>query len=515
MKKLYSFVLIFALIIVLAVPVNAAEGNGSGWIELLEYTSVLDDGDNWFTVDGSTGSVTIPMHVTKRLRKIDMLLYNPTGQRPSAASVTSGSSTMTLSVLQLGSNLCRVVGYVPNAWYSSITVNFSKSSSAAATYEVLSCKVSPLGVQEFVCDSKVYFLNSVYNISEHIVLDPGTYDHGASTEQFRVTINDWMKYDSISVWGSADGMTIDSIRASLSTSALPISVNYFQYNDAGGWTEHVFETDPSHDYALESGASMSTPFYGKYLFNIFIDLAGVDRALTDPIHLYLTGHYDTAYGATFNCQYVNGQVFIADTTEVSWWQQIKSFFSSQFTSLGSKVSTGFTNVGTWISNQTNTLKTQLVNIYDQIVSGFNIVIDLITEQTRNLVYYLERIWYEIEEDFEKYFGVKDQPALDDLSQNSESISQGTSDIHDFEQSQQDTLNTGFASIQSAVTFTNFATALVFVQRYANMTINGISQYTIVFTLPLFLGLFFYLCSRIPGVTRWKSRPPKSNGGGSP
>ena len=108
-----------------------------------------------------------------------------------------------------------------------------------------------------------------------------------------------------------------------------------------------------------------------------------------------------------------------------------------------------------------------------------------------------------------------QESIDDLDQGSASISQGTSDIGSFEQSQQSVLDNNFATIQNAVTFTNFAAALVFVQRYANMTFDGISKYAIIFTLPLFLGLFFYLCSRIPGITRWKTPPPRSKGGGSP
>lgn len=110
---------------------------------------------------------------------------------------------------------------------------------------------------------------------------------------------------------------------------------------------------------------------------------------------------------------------------------------------------------------------------------------------------------------------KGQESLDDLQQSSSSISQGASDIHAFEQSQQAVLDSGMTTIQNAVSYTSFMAALVFVQKYANMTFDGISQYAIVFTLPLFLGLFFFLCSRIPGITRWKPRPPKSEGGDSP
>lgn len=114
------------------------------------------------------------------------------------------------------------------------------------------------------------------------------------------------------------------------------------------------------------------------------------------------------------------------------------------------------------------------------------------------------------------FGAGDgQDALNDLGESADSISQGAADIHDFEQSQQAVLNSGFSTIQSAVSFTSFSAALLFVQKYANLTVSGISKYMVVFTLPLFLGLFFYLCSRVPGITRWKPRPPQKKGGKSP
>lgn len=126
-------------------------------------------------------------------------------------------------------------------------------------------------------------------------------------------------------------------------------------------------------------------------------------------------------------------------------------------------------------------------------------------------------WFERGKAFfnDLFGGDQSSGALDDLGSNSDSIFQSASDIQDFEQSQQAVLDNNFAAIQNAITFTNFAAALVFVQKYANMTFNGISKYAIVLTLPLFLGLFFYLCSRIPGVTRWKSPPPRSKGGGDP
>lgn len=393
MRKYIALCLALLLLVAsgvgVAVPVSAA--NDSGWIELLEYSSVLDNGENWFTIKGTSGSVTIPIQGERRLRKIDMLLWNPTGQRPTSASVTASGSTTTLNVLQIGGNMCRVVGYLPYTWYESVTVDFKKSTTTSQTYEVLSCKVTSLGVQDFVCDASVFVDGKTYSISQTISFVGETLAEDVShLKQIRIDVKDWQKYDSLTIWGSAEQLSIDSIRASVFTSGLPMEINYFQCNDAGEYSGHYFIDDGT-------GQSYSVPFYGKYLFCVFIDLSGVDRTLAEPLYLYLTGRRNSICDPTFTCQYVNGHVFTADTSGVSWWARFESFMSTSFTNLRSAISTGFSNVGTWISKQTATLKTELVGIWQEIEDGFAGLPSL----------------------FERYFG-QDVPEANDFAQEAES-----------------------------------------------------------------------------------------------
>lgn len=329
MKRLILFTVVVALISVLAVPVYAS--NDSGWIELLEYSSVQDDGDNDFIVNGTSGSVTIPILGEKKLRRVDMLILTPSGHRFTSASVTAGGSTTNLDVLAVGGFLTRVVGYIPNTSYKQLTVNFKKSSTSPQTYEVLSCKVTPIGVQEFVVTATVYFNGATYSTGRNIDIAGTTPDNHISTMyQMRIDVKDWQKYDSLSVWGSIDAGSIDSVRASVSTTALSMNVNYFQANDSGGWTDIVMDVNPSTGGIDNTGAQLETPFYGKYLYALEIDLTNVDRTLTDPLYIYITGHYDDMFGATFNCQYVNGSVVTADTSDVTWWNRFTSFMTGLF-----------------------------------------------------------------------------------------------------------------------------------------------------------------------------------------
>lgn len=455
MKRCLSLFLVVGLIVALAVPVSADESNPGGWIELLEYSSVQTNGENLFQINGSSGSFTVPLPVEKRLCKIDMLIWHQHAERINSASVSKGSTTNALSIVHIGNGLSRVFGSIPNAYYESITVNLTHSTSTTVIFELLSCKVTPILSTDTRATAEIWIDGDPSNIMKA----PGDYlveGGGADLTlpvQVPILVSDWQKYDTVTVYGSLSGIGLNSVRASIGTKGIPYEMTYTNTNPTGTgetFTEYVNITyyDSSDRYYGTINGTHDTNFsyLGKVLYTITVDLSGVDRSSKDPLIIYFTGVTYDLYSHAFNCQEISGSIVTPDTSGVSWWTRFTSFMTDLF--------------------------------------GSN----------------------------------ESSDSLDDLGSSSDSISQNTSQIHDFEQSQQAVLDNNFAQIQGAITFTNFAAALVFVQKYTNMTFNGISKYAIIFTLPLFLGLFFYLCSRIPGITRWKTPPPrspspKSKGGG--
>lgn len=83
-------------------------------------------------------------------------------------------------------------------------------------------------------------------------------------------------------------------------------------------------------------------------------------------------------------------------------------------------------------------------------------------------------------------------------------------IDDFNRSQQESIDSGLESVFDSLnldSWQSFITPLSFIQHYIDKVFDGLGIYSIVYTLPLFLGLFFYMCSRIPGSTR-VMRPSK-------
>ena len=247
---------------------------------------------------------------------------------------------------------------------------------------------------------------------------------------------------------------------------------------------YVFEIHPT-DWTLYDYVDILVSTQSATIDSVVVEHNGraIPFTTTDHGTSYAGGTFTSDYdGATFGDSYMMLHI---DLTTI----QHSSSITPKI------LITGFYNNGIWAS------------------IGWDSAIGYVRDAERGGVLH----WFNQAKEFlTGLFGVGEgQDSLNDLGESSDSISQSASDIHNFEQSQQAVLDNNFAAIQNTITFTNFAAALVFVQKYANLTVSGISKYMVVFTLPLFLGLFFFLCSRVPGITRWKPRPPQKKGGNSP
>lgn len=337
MKRILSFVLGAALVIVLAVPVQAAETDGA-WVELLETATVNDSGNNLFTLAATSGTFRIKTPQYMRLTKVDMLISHPSGATPTAVSVWYNGSYYGLTVAKIDAYTTRVYGAnIPDTLYADVYFQFTKSGTASVTYQILSCRVTSLYSQEYQADADVYIreTDTTYGVNYNSVV-PAADESGVTDGQVRVTVYDWRKYDSLTIWGSAVDFPISSIRATLGTLGLPITVSYMEGTEAGGYiTWDSIETGAVDDYGIyqhdgTGWADLETRPAGKWLYCITIDLSGADRTLGYPIYIYFTGIYEMIWGYTFNCQYVNGSISVADTTQVTWWNRFTKFMDGLF-----------------------------------------------------------------------------------------------------------------------------------------------------------------------------------------
>lgn len=83
-------------------------------------------------------------------------------------------------------------------------------------------------------------------------------------------------------------------------------------------------------------------------------------------------------------------------------------------------------------------------------------------------------------------------------------------MDEFEEQQFSEIQNGTSQLQTDIAdgVNSFVPALAFIGKYTTAIGNGIKDYIIVFMLPIYLGIFFFVCNRVSGVTHvslWKRR----------
>lgn len=103
------------------------------------------------------------------------------------------------------------------------------------------------------------------------------------------------------------------------------------------------------------------------------------------------------------------------------------------------------------------------------------------------------------------------PASDESEQARQELDNASQAMEEFEGNSFSSISSSSNSAGSDVSkgVARFDKSLAFVQRYTTFISEGIEDYLIVFTLPIFIGIFLYVCSRAPGITRaFRDRRPK-------
>lgn len=335
--KRFALALAITAIIAVLSPVTAqAAENPGGWIELLEYTSVQSNGENWFTLNGQTGGFTVPLYGEKRLCKIDMLIWHQYAERITAASVAAGNSTQNLTILHVGDGLSRVYGAIPNAYYEFLNVSLSHSSTSRVTFELLSCKVTPVQTTDMSASGTIWPDD---NASSPITAPGSFLTEGDGTDltlpwQTPILIHDWQKFDTVTVYGSLSGIGLNSVRCSIGAKGMPYEITYTSTNPTGTgvtYRESVsithYDTSDTYYGNITGTHDTNTAYLGKVLFTITVDLSGIDRTVTQPLVVYFTGVTYDLHAHAFNCQNLSGSIITPDTSGVTWWTRFTAFFT--------------------------------------------------------------------------------------------------------------------------------------------------------------------------------------------
>lgn len=100
----------------------------------------------------------------------------------------------------------------------------------------------------------------------------------------------------------------------------------------------------------------------------------------------------------------------------------------------------------------------------------------------------------------------------DLTDSGASITDNMTIVEEFENQHKDTIDSGLSGITSDIDYSGLVPALSFLTGYLNIAWSGLGGLALIFTVPMFLGVFFYLCSRTPGssIIRDSFKPKNNN-----
>ena len=345
----------------LPVTATATEDDGA-WIELLETATVNDSGSNLLASSGVSTSFRIKTPQYMRCTKVDIVLTHPSGYSPSALFVSYSGTLYQLTKVAIDATTTRFYGAnIPDNLYADLVFRLERNNTTTVYYQVVTCKVSSMVTESVKANGT---LKRSYNDANPLTL-PNNFsvagDGSTGTYQYLlvpVTITDWRKFDTVTLFGSASTMAISSFRASIGNMGLPYEITYMQavptgFDSDGGmsyeyvsWSETNYYTAPdtpdegTHEEGFAAGDTWNTStivYGGSVLFTVTIDLTGIDRSVSGDLGCFFTAIASPGLGYAFNVQDASGTVAVADTSGAGWWARITAFFTDL---LGSDSSAG-------------------------------------------------------------------------------------------------------------------------------------------------------------------------------
>lgn len=335
MQRVLCCVLCLLLILALAAPVSAAE-SGSAWIELLRFGNVNGDDDNFWQMPSGEFTCWVPTPFQIRCCKIDMVLTHTAGTGPSKVELEYNGSYYTLTTQSINSTTTRIYGDIPDTLYAHVYLRFTRSSTASSYYELLSCRVTQLDVQDTPLDAYVLVDGTRYYCPFNASFE--TEDTNITYHmQFPIVVTDWQKYDSLTFVGSISAAALNSVRVSIGGVGVPYEITYTNSNPSGTnnqsweWSEwKYYNYDESYKGTTEGTEFTYTEYIGKTLYCITVDLSNVDRNSTQDLACYFTCLVSGTFGYDLQVIGATGSILPADTSEVTWWNRFTTFMTELF-----------------------------------------------------------------------------------------------------------------------------------------------------------------------------------------
>lgn len=343
-----KFILLVLFIVLIAIPVSAAEPNDNNFVNVLNYTSFDSDGDNFFTVNNTSKEMIVPLPSYDYVRYVDLLIFTSGGSFDVTAAV--GSNTQeSLTVEQISNNFYRVYGEL--TFRRGSEMKFIFTTTANRYLEVLQFRYASERSNSFDIEAYCTINTADYENTIHYVptdtINGRSWVSDADIEnsfyQLYFWVEDWRKYDYIDVQLMLDVASVHSISGMMGGDNIDLDISYI-----GGqqWDSNM------------------------YYVTIGIDCTQFSRTTEDDPMVVIQGNvkYQTTNGVTvFN---VSGKIFRTELNNLAVY----------FSNLNSVIDSNFQSLKVWIQNQT----TAIVNAINGDTSAGEQFQDEVSERDEEL-----------------------------------------------------------------------------------------------------------------------------------
>lgn len=474
MKRVFSLLLVLALTFLCAAPASAASIPGQYDVVDLLATGVFPEGELVATKSATRYSFTWDVTSSSSLAFVYLNIYSPTVPSSVTLNGVTGTRVYSGSFYQYKFSISKVL--------STVTVNVNFNSSVSRTVSIGWAVGAVSGQSVFTSFTRRSrgFSASTWSVTTGVQIPGG----GAFASTISSDVGANQRVNDFELVFDLDMATADYATVHL---LVPAGAGSME----GGW-RYAYATEPSfflgssytHTFPLDiinfnsyydSATSIG---YGRGSWHLVytVDVSGYKLDTYDLICCFsllgvLKSGTTNTYGFHFNCLSACLGINV-DGGDSS--RGLLPWLNTQFSNIKSAI----TSLGTTISSQFSSLKSSLGSWFSSLENKIQAAVN--------------------------------PPKTDAEKEAQSNVETQIAMMDEFEEQQFSEIQNGTSQLQTDIAdgVNSFVPALAFIGKYTTAIGNGIKDYIIVFMLPIYLGIFFFVCNRVSGVTHvslWKRK----------
>lgn len=474
MKRVFSLFLVLTLTFLCVAPASAASVPGQYDVVDLLASGVFPEGELVATKSATRYSFTWDVTSSSSLAFVYLNIYSPTVPSSVTLNGVTGTRVYSGSFYQYKFSISKVL--------STVTVNVNFNSSVSRTVSIGWAVGAVSGQSVFTSFTRRSrgFSASTWSVTTGVQIPGG----GSFASTISSDVNANQRVNDFELVFDLDMATADYATVHL---LVPAGAGSME----GGW-RYAYATEPSfflgssytHTFPLDIISfnsyydSATSIGYGRGSWHLIytVDVSGYKLDSYDLMCCFsllgvLKSGTTNTYGFHFNCLSACLGINV-DSGDSS--RGLLPWLNIQF----SNVKSAIASLGTTISSQFSSLKSSLGSWFSSLENKIQAAVN--------------------------------PPKTDAEKEAQSNVETQVAMMDEFEEQQFSEIQNGTSQLQTDIAdgVNSFVPALAFIGKYTTAIGNGIKDYIIVFMLPIYLGIFFFVCNRVSGVTHvslWKRK----------